>query len=84
VAGGVGGALREPLMPTKRPLLSRSDVIFVMILAAGVATPLLAFTRNPSGWVLVVDAILSALLGLLIAVVAASVVRFFERGPNGR
>jgi hypothetical protein len=83
---GVGGVLREPLMPTtKRPLLTRWDVIIVTISAAGVATPLLALTRNPSGWMLVVDAILSALLGLLIAGVVASVVRLFERsrGPAG-
>ena len=62
---------------TKRPLLTRSDVIFVMIIAAGVATPLVAFNRNPSGWMLVVDAILSALLGLLIAAVVAGVIRLF-------
>jgi hypothetical protein len=84
--GGVGGALREPLMPmTRKPLLTRGDVIFVTIVTAGVATPLLALTQKPSGWMLAVDAILSALLGLLVAAVVASVVRFFERsrGPAG-
>ena len=78
MARGVGRALREPLMSmTKRPLLTRSDVIFVMIIAAGVATPLVAFNPKPSGWMLVVDTILSALLGLLIAVVVAGVIRLF-------
>jgi hypothetical protein len=69
---------------TKRPLLTRWDVILVTIVAAGITTPLLALTRKPSGWMLVVDLAVSALLGLLIAVVVASVVRFFERGPKGR
>jgi hypothetical protein len=78
VAGGVGRALREPLMPaTKRTLLTRCVVIFVVIVAAGIATPLLALTQKPSGWTLVLDAILSALLGLLIAAVFASIIRLF-------
>jgi hypothetical protein len=67
------GFLRLPswraMRATKRPLL---------------ATPLLELTRKPSGWMLVVDAVVSALLGLLIAAVVASVVRLFERGPKGR
>ena len=87
-AGGLGRARhprREPLMrATKRSLLTRWDVIFVAIVAAGVATPLLALTRKPSGWILVIDAVLSALLGLLIAAVVASVVRLFGRGPKAK
>jgi O-antigen/teichoic acid export membrane protein len=69
---------------TKRPLLTRWDVILVTIVAAGVATPLLALTRKPSGWMLLVDPVVSALLGLLIAAVVAAMVRFFERGPQAK
>ena len=61
----------------KRPLLTRYDEIFVVIVAAGIATPLLALSRKPSGCTLVLDAILSALLGLLIAAVVAYVIRLF-------
>lgn len=67
----------------KTPLLSHWDMIFVAIVSAGVVvTPVMALTREPSAWILAVDAILSALLGLLIAAIVASAVRFFERGPR--
>jgi hypothetical protein len=69
---------------SKRPLLTRGEVIFVIVFAAATATPLLALTQKPSGWILVLDVVVSALLGLLIAVVLASVVRFFERGPKAK
>jgi hypothetical protein len=69
---------------SKRSLLTRGEVIFVIVFAAGTATPLLALTQKLSGWLLVLDLVVSAALGLLIAVVLASVVRFFERGPTGR
>jgi hypothetical protein len=62
----------------KRPLLSRCEMISVAIASAGVVTPLVALTTEPSTWMLAVDAILSVLLGLLIAAVVASVVRVFE------
>ena len=74
----------EPRMPaSKRPLLTRSEIVFVFICTAGVATPLLALTGGPSGWVLVLDGILSGLLGLMIAVVVAAVVRFVEGRLKG-
>jgi hypothetical protein len=63
----------------KRPLLSRWDMVSLAIGSAGVVTPVMALTREPSWWMLAVDAILSALLGLLIAAVVASVVRLFCR-----
>ena len=61
----------------ERPLRSRWDMIFVAIGSAGVVTPVTALTREPSSWMLAVDAILSALLGLLIAAIVASVVGLF-------
>lgn len=81
-AGGVGNA--RPRRWMKRPLLTRWDVIFVVIATAGIATPLLALTQKPSGWVLLLDAILSAGLGLLSAAVVAFAIRFFGRWPKDR
>ena len=66
----------------KRPLLNRRDVIFVIILAAGIGTALMALTEKPSGRMLAVEAVLSAMEGLMIAAVIAAVFRFFERGPK--
>ncbi len=63
----------------KRPLLTRSDVILVIVVASGVITPLTSLAPRPSGWMFVVDAILSALLGLLVVLVIASGVRVLER-----
>jgi hypothetical protein len=63
----------------ERPLRSRCDIIFVAIGSGGVVAPVTALTREPSSWMLAVDAILSALLGLLIAAIVASVVRLFCR-----
>jgi hypothetical protein len=80
-ADGVGGALRGLLM--KRPLLSRRDVIFVIIVAAGISTLLSVLTEKPSGRMLAFDAVLIAMEGLMIAAVVAAVCRFFERGPKG-
>jgi hypothetical protein len=74
-AGGVGGALRELM---KRSLLSRRDAIFVALVACAIGPPLLAMTQRPSVWVLVVDAVLSASLGLMVAMAVAAVVRHFE------
>jgi hypothetical protein len=80
-ADGVGGALRGLLM--KRPLLNRRDVIFVIIVAAGISTPLSVLTEKPSGRMLAFDAVLIAMEGLMITAVVAAVFRFFERGPKG-
>ena len=57
-----------------RPL-TRWDVIFVVIVAAGAGTRFLTLAPKPSGWLLVLDVIVSASLGLLVAVVIASLVR---------
>ena len=62
----------------KRPLLTRWDMILVAIVSAGVVTPVLALTGKSSGWVLVVDAVLSAILGLMVAMAVGAVVRHFE------
>jgi hypothetical protein len=62
----------------KRSLLSRRDAILVAVIASGIATPLLAVTRSPSVWFLVLDAFLSASLRLMIAMAVAAVRRHFE------
>ena len=69
---------------SKRPLLTRSEMVCVFVATSGVATPLMALSGRPSGWLLVLDGILSGLLGLLIAAVVASVLRFVECRPKGR
>ena len=56
----------------------------MFVATSGVATPLMALSGRPSGWLLVLDGILSGLLGLLIAVVVASVLRFVECRLKGR
>ena len=68
-ADGVGGALRGLLM--KRPLLSRRDVIFVIIVAAGISTLLSVLTEKPSGRMLAFDAVLNAMEGLMIALLSS-------------
>jgi hypothetical protein len=68
----------------KRPLLNRRDVIFVIIVAAGISTLLSVLTEKPSGRMLAFDAVLNAMEGLMIAAVVAAVFRFFERGPKGK
>jgi len=59
------------------PLLTRSDMIYVAIAGAGVGTPLIALTRNVSGWMLAIDTVLGALLGLLAAALIAAGIRLF-------
>jgi uncharacterized membrane protein len=68
----------------KRLLLTRWDMIFVAIVSSGVVTPVLALTGKASGWMLVIDAVLSAGLGLLIALIVATAVRFVEHRLKGR
>jgi hypothetical protein len=63
----------------RRPLLSRTDVVVVLAVTAGLVTPLTALSSRPAGWMLIIDAILSALLGLVVALLVASGVRLFER-----
>ena len=75
MGGAASGALRRLM---KRTLLSRWDAIFVAMVASGIGTPLLAVTHRPSVWVLVLEAVLSASLGLMIAAAVAAVVRHFE------
>jgi hypothetical protein len=64
----------------KRPLLNRRDVIFVIIVAAGISTLLSVLTEKPSGRMLAFNAVLNAMEGLMIAAVVAAVFRFVERG----
>jgi len=63
---------------SKSPLLTRWDVAFIIVVAIG-AAPLIVsrLAPKPSGWLLVVDLLLSALLGLVIGVVIACVIRLF-------
>jgi hypothetical protein len=63
---------------SKSPLLTRWDVAFIVVVAIGAAPFILsALAPKPSGWLLVGDLLLSALLGLLIAAVFGCVIRLF-------
>ena len=63
----------------ERPLLSRTDVVIVLVVTAGLVTPLTALSSRPAGWTLIIDAILSAVLGLVVALIVVSGVRVVER-----